>query len=167
VKENTVTKFGLKSILAMLVLTCLTMTSGCGLFGTMTPQQLAPMIGTGCETAASLAVSHKVLTTDLASKTVTALTAVQPTVAGLQTSGDITTALLPAINAELAKAVPDATSRAVVAGVIQEALNVAVNYLNNKYPQYKNNQAAVVAIASAAVQGTIDGLKQGIAAAGG
>ena len=154
---------------SLLIVLCLmlSVTSGCatieGFFGGLTPTQIAPLVDTGATTAASIAVTHKVIKPALAAKIVVVLQAALPTVQTLQTSNDITTALLPVINTQLAKVVTDPTELTIATSTIQASLNLAVNYLNTKYPAYKNNQPAVVAIVSAAVQGTIDGLNQGIA----
>jgi hypothetical protein len=134
--------------------------AGCNLTNNLTPDQIAPIVNTSCYMAAKAAVP-KVISADLATKTVSILADLLPAVQQLQTSNDIAIILQPQIQTLVNKYIPDGAQRQIAVAVIDVGLSIAKGAMD-KNAQFNSNKAGVIKVVSDAVHGTLDGLKAGI-----
>lgn len=120
--------------------------------------------------AALKVVTSKMISPATASKTVNALKIAATTVKSINTPGAVASTLTPTINAELAKVIKDPLELTVAETAVSSVLNQVQTYLNAKYPSTTSqpasgsNSAAVQALVTDVIQGTIQGLNNGITA---
>jgi hypothetical protein len=131
---------------------------GCSAVSSMSldPQTVAGLAQVATQTAGAAAVP-KIIPVATAQKIVRVLDTVQPVAKGLTSVADLRTTLTPAIDAALARAIPETTPLALAEGVVSAAVGVAQSYLT-AHPDIAKQAGAVATVASAALQGLRDGL---------